>query len=496
MKSKFKLEKIKIEDLILDKDNPRFAELYDWSSDEKSIIDYLLYSESAKDLAKSIINEWEFWEEEPLFVIEKKWKFLVKDWNRRCSAAKAIRLWLFDQNKNHSFLDYLPALIYVEEKELDKVIARKHTANNLFKRRWRLAKALRIYEIFRKKSSEDELSEIDSNRPEYVRLASFYYEAVKIWWSQFKMLLRKERTPGKGKTEFVKRLFSVSKKCWYVFKKKPTYTIEITNQVKFESYINALVKYFQDFPKQTYRHVEKIWNQEQFLIDLEDYWFNVRDTHKKWSGLFKNLTTRDSWDNWSASDSSNNQDSWGNSSTSDPLNNQVTWDSWGNSSISDSSNNQDSWNKGQRRTKEEKTNQILFWKKLILKQWQVNNLYCAIMDIFNKFSDDQKILPIIGMSLRLILDLAAKNYYKTHEPSIIQQGEDALYKKFCKLAQEMLSKDKSNYLAITNWWLNKKDNFEARLGKYAHYSILYTKNDILNDSIIVWDILNFYFSKN
>ena len=66
---KANLETENISKLILDKSNPRFAELYDGSSREEDLIEYLLYTESGEDIAKNISEEGEFYLDRPLWVL-------------------------------------------------------------------------------------------------------------------------------------------------------------------------------------------------------------------------------------------------------------------------------------------------------------------------------------------------------------------------------------------------------------------------------------------
>lgn len=148
----------------------------------------------------------------------------------------------------------------------------------------------------------------------------------------------------------------------------------------------------------------------------------------------------------------------------------------------------------QKRTSITKSIDVLFGKKLILKKSPVNDLYCGICAIYEKFDGQNLILPIIAMSLRLLLDTAARLYF-------IQQGndkeaeKDSAYKNFLKLAKKTLNKQNENSLALNNAWLSEAKNLEAVLGKYAHGSIIYKHGDILKDSIIIADILEYFFKK-
>ena len=82
---------IHLDNLILDKENPRFAELYSGSEKEEDVIDYLLYNESAEDIAKAISKANEFYPDRPLWVLKEGKNYIVKDGNRRCAAVKALQ---------------------------------------------------------------------------------------------------------------------------------------------------------------------------------------------------------------------------------------------------------------------------------------------------------------------------------------------------------------------------------------------------------------------
>lgn len=151
-----------------------------------------------------------------------------------------------------------------------------------------------------------------------------------------------------------------------------------------------------------------------------------------------------------------------------------------------------------RRTPISKKPEILFGKTLALKDGQVNDLYRAVDGIFNRFKSDPRemniVLPIIGMSLRLLLDVAARKYYEETEPE--QANDDQLYKKFLSQVKKQFKDQKrKNYLSLTNNWLSDKFNVDGLLAKYAHGNIVSQKNDILDASCVVGDILEEYFGK-
>jgi len=140
-----------------------------------------------------------------------------------------------------------------------------------------------------------------------------------------------------------------------------------------------------------------------------------------------------------------------------------------------------------------KKKDVLFGKVLELEEGSVNDLYLAIDKIYKKGRDDENILLIVGMSLRLILDIAARVYYNKQGDTTNAEKENP-YKNFIKLFQKEY-KDKKivNYLSTTSDFLNKNFEFEALLSKYAHGNISVSKQDVLNMSYVAGDILETYF---
>ncbi len=155
--------------------------------------------------------------------------------------------------------------------------------------------------------------------------------------------------------------------------------------------------------------------------------------------------------------------------------------------------------KNSRKTKIQMPNGKLFGKSLFLKQGPVNNLYCAIDKVYEQNKNNESslhiVLPIIGMSLRLILDIAAREYYKEKGDKEISKS-DALYKKFIKEVKEkyrnMYEQEKLNYVSLDDIF---KMDFEALLGKYAHGNIIFEKSQILTTSKIVGEILEIFFRR-
>lgn len=251
-----KITFVKPADLTLDIENPRFGELYTGSHKEADLIEYLLFNESAASLVDRLGVTKEFYVDKPLLVFDNGKKLIVKDGNRRCAAVKALQ----DPKKYslttpaYTFTE-LPAVIYKDKSEIENRIIEEHT-NSMFKKWDRMAKAIEVYRQYQSGSSIQSMEEIDSKPTDLIRLASFYYEAVKIGGDDLKKLLRNGRGNTGGKTTIFERLFRYATLCGYRFKNKPEYVIEITDKKRFTAYIKSVVAYLIKNPLTTYREVD------------------------------------------------------------------------------------------------------------------------------------------------------------------------------------------------------------------------------------------------
>tara|TARA_R110000823_G_scaffold227834_2_gene355157 strand:- start:117073 stop:118515 length:1443 start_codon:yes stop_codon:yes gene_type:complete len=270
LKSKSTALNIKLEDLILDVNNPRFAELYNGSKAETDLIEYLLYTEAAEDVAKGIVKAGEFYPDKSLWVIKTGKKYLVKDGNRRCAAVKALQMpskYKLDLPK--TVLNELPVLLYKKQSDIDERIVEEH-AGSLFRRWERIAKALEILKLS-SKGKWDDVRELDSKPGDLIKLATFYKEAVVYGGDDLRQLLRRGRGKTGGKTIIFERLFRDSKACGYQFKRSPSFKIDIKNSAKFKNYVLALVKYLKAHPETTTETIDK---DRSFIKKLKDYGFD------------------------------------------------------------------------------------------------------------------------------------------------------------------------------------------------------------------------------
>ena len=142
-----KVEYKNINTLLLDPNNSRFAELYNGSDKENDLVEYLLYTEAAEEVAKNISSKGYYYPDEILWVVRHKDKFLVKDGSRRCAAVKALQFpqkYGLDLSKMN--IDQLPVIVYTDENELERRIQEQHT-HSLFREWDRIAKALKAHEM-------------------------------------------------------------------------------------------------------------------------------------------------------------------------------------------------------------------------------------------------------------------------------------------------------------------------------------------------------------
>lgn len=278
MNKPYEMANIKVSDLILDKNNPRFKELYQ-SDKEKDLIEYLLNNEAGIEIAKAISLEKDFHSDEALWVMENEnHKYVVYDGNRRCAAVKALQNpSLYGLSGIASFnIEQLPVLIYFDKMALEKRIATHHTTS-LFREWGRLAKALEAKRL-RDEHNEDLLSQIDSKPADLLKLANFYYEAVKIAGDDLKNLMRGGRGKDEGKATVFERLFKFNYKCGFHFAGKPSYDIIIDEPQKFNVYILAMVQLLQKSSKKiTHKIVDD--EKENFFNRLKPYGFDANKSY-------------------------------------------------------------------------------------------------------------------------------------------------------------------------------------------------------------------------
>jgi len=147
-----------------------------------------------------------------------------------------------------------------------------------------------------------------------------------------------------------------------------------------------------------------------------------------------------------------------------------------------------------RKTPVTKTGNDLFGRTLALQSGKVNDLYRALADIDKKNQGNDAILSFLGMALRLLVEVAARVHYENQKDGK-KAKKDQVCEIFLKEAKKELKQQQKNDVSLTNEWLSDQRNLGVILDKYAHGNIVCKRADILKDSFIVADILDFYFGK-
>jgi hypothetical protein len=136
----------------------------------------------------------------------------------------------------------------------------------------------------------------------------------------------------------------------------------------------------------------------------------------------------------------------------------------------------------------------LFGRTLALELGKVNDLYRALADVDKKSQGNDAILPFLGMALRLLVEIAARLYYENQDDGK-KAKKDQVCEIFLKEAKKKLKQQQKNDISLINEWLSDQRNLGVILDKYAHGNIICKRADILKDSCIIADILDFYFGK-
>lgn len=151
---------------------------------------------------------------------------------------------------------------------------------------------------------------------------------------------------------------------------------------------------------------------------------------------------------------------------------------------------------GSRRTQRIKgEDSPIFGETLILKSGLVNNIYRDICEIYEKSKDTGRCVEILGFSMRLILDIAAREYFSKNPTPKLKK--DDIYKEYIKLIKSQVSQKDKNTLLLDKSIKNliEEEKVEALLAKLAHGSVHANMQMVLNLSYIVGSILKIHFAK-
>jgi len=451
---KIESKNLLLKELSLWDENPRFPDKY-FNQTEEELIDFFLNKKDFKivELAEAVINDIDLPQLEKFVVLRLKDQFIVIEGNRRLATYKLLanpeltpNIKLQQTFKNLSQQKQIKenfeieCLITTDRDKALKYVDRKHNFGN-FEVAWGQTERDN-FKVRRGRANNKELFRIEMSKK--VKNLDFPEEL-------------KEQVLGKGFVTTFYRIIDSS----------PAFDI-----FGFSFKNNRLIIKDKTFDKKLKVIIHNVLQKK--TLDGEKV-INTRTLNNK-SEIENYLS------------SIKNEDA---EKVNESIIKHTHKDVFGNKEIN-------LQNKKTKKTPITKPQEILFGKTLSLKKGKVNNLYRAILKIYEQNSktvyDLDIMLPILGMSMRLLLDIAAREYYRENNDE--NANVNAPYKKFLKAIKKHfnneLKKEKSNYLALSDS-LSSDINFEALLAKYAHGDIEFRKQDIIKNSLIIADILNLYF---
>ena len=461
----FKEKKISIENLSLWDENARFPDKY-YNSNEKELIKYFLSKPDFKirNLIEEIVLDSDLPHLEKVVVWDTSDNLVVVEGNRRLTGYKLLanpeiiadidqklHKYLIEKQPEHGITNdfTLDCLISEDKDECYRYIDRKHAKGNN-QANWLEPERVNYS---KRRGVENQNAKLKVAISNYVRQLDIPEDI-------------KNEILGQGYVTTFFRLVATGPA-------KETYglTTDENGELKFDD---------TSFPEKLKVIIHNVLKKEDFegkKVDsrelnknqqIEDYLKKVKPEHaEKVDKEIKDNTRKDIFGNESTS--------LGKSTTKQKVTPQVPTP---------------------RKTPKTKENETLFGKTLVLKGGKVNDLYRAIVGIYEKSQYDSTVFPIIGMSLRLITEVAARMYFEENAPE--KANKDQLYNDFLKTAKKEMSleQESKNYLSLTTDWLDGSNNLEGMLAKYAHGNITTSIDGILKASFIIGEVLEYYFKKN
>ncbi|PIN89546.1 hypothetical protein COU57_06130 [Candidatus Pacearchaeota archaeon CG10_big_fil_rev_8_21_14_0_10_32_14] len=456
---KLSIKNIKIKDLKLWDENPRFPEEY-FKKPEKDLIGYLFKKENSRmiDLAKSISENFNLIPLERLVVWKSGNGLIVLEGNRRIAIYKILsNLFLLPDKKNINFFNekskqlainenFEVECIVVDDREEGlKYVDLKHLEKGYSN--WQESERINFQKRRGISMGEKELVKHDINR------------IVKGLDLPEKII---DKILGQGNlTTFYRIIASTPAKKYFGYEIKENNLI--IEDKDFESKLKIII--WQIINKKDFKNNVINSRSLNTIEDIEKYLKNI-DLKRDYSKLNEDLKNS--------------------------VKSKI--DVFGKKTEEFVLPIEDNFKKSKKSpilTIEDK----LFGKTLCLKKGKVNNLYCAMDKIYeqNKYNEKnlELVLPILGISLRLILDVAAREYYSEEE----LKKDNTPYRTFLKEIKQKFRDDAKykNLSTLTLSWVISDTNFENIIDHYAHDSIIYTQNDILKISKIIGEILECFF---
>lgn len=141
------------------------------------------------------------------------------------------------------------------------------------------------------------------------------------------------------------------------------------------------------------------------------------------------------------------------------------------------------------------TDKRMFGKAIRPKGIESNNLYRAIDWIDAQYLKSpvelSHLLPILGFSLRLLMETVAREYYSSLGKDLGDNALSNFVKEVAKPAiKAKLSSAESNELALDSEWIKGNYKFEALLAKWAHGTLPVDRSTLVRQSELVALIIN------
>lgn len=119
-----------------------------------------------------------------------------------------------------------------------------------------------------------------------------------------------------------------------------------------------------------------------------------------------------------------------------------------------------------------------------------NDLYRAIDWIDQQYltnpDANNHLLPILGFSLRLLMETIAREYYESQDSKPTQSPFSAFMKSVAKPAlKEKIDSSRQNYLALASEWINGDISFEALFHMWAHGTVPVDRASLVRQSEFV-----------
>lgn len=142
----------------------------------------------------------------------------------------------------------------------------------------------------------------------------------------------------------------------------------------------------------------------------------------------------------------------------------------------------------------------IFGGKLRPRGDRSNQVYRAIEDIYSLYrktpDKSPHFLPILGFSLRLLLEVIAQEYYQGQNPPV-DHGDNSLKELFKEVIRPLLRGDSRTAatLSLDGDLLDRDQNIEGILGKWAHGALDVSEGRLLSISRVVGRIVKEIWSR-